>query len=423
MEYVYSSEEEQVTKLGTLIVPHLKKEMPITSDSEKFIKQEETNQKRKAVRSTEVESETDFTYRPNKPRLVGRPIVSDNPRNVRRRENEYEKKLVREATKLDLSLPINQKILMDASKSRAGQKYFPGFRSTIPPLENFDQVKKVFENSKELLQSSKSKLDTRGTRNKLTQGLSAKQISNVTGLSQRTGRRILATNRISGTDHSGPGASDTVQVVKSSRKNRTRGLCDLEIDIYRKWFEKKTEVRSGSATILRQVSSSKHEFLFDLFASFPSLLRHACTSPEGKTALDQARQSFHKTRFQIALVSSHPPQGVEIHDDEEYSIRHEYVKNRYKESLKKKQKKAYHYKTTKKSSAVQDLTIKVFHLQSDIRRPLKKSIKLLVGKLSESDSIKQIDEKEIITMKKELAAKKVELRKVNCDIQKVPKNF
>ena len=128
MEYVYSSEEEQVTKLGTLIVQHLKKEMPITSDSEKFIKQEETNQKRKAVRSTEVESETDFTYRPNKPRLVGRPIVSDNPRNVRRRENEYEKKLVREATKLDLSLPINQKILMDASKSRAGQKYFPGFR-------------------------------------------------------------------------------------------------------------------------------------------------------------------------------------------------------------------------------------------------------------------------------------------------------
>ena len=72
---------------------------------------------------------------------------------------------------------------------------------------------------------------------------------------------------------------------------------------------------------------------------------------------------------------------------------------------------------------MQDLTIKVFHLQSDIRRPLKKSIKLLVGKLSESDSIKQIDEKEIITMKKELAAKKVELRKVNCDIQKVPKNF
>ena len=102
-------------------------------------------------------------------------------------------------------------------------------------------------------------------------------------------------------------------VVKSSKRGTK--ICQAEETIYRQWFETRTDVRSGSANQLRQMSHSKHGLMFDLFASFPRELRSFSKSSEGKDILCQSMQKLKKTRFEIAMVASSKP--LTITDDDE----------------------------------------------------------------------------------------------------------
>ena len=366
MEYCYSTEEDQPLdyrnqsedtkiyksdELNTLIVRSKKEIQVARADSGK---QHHENSNVENENNLMVAFGTHSTSHVFGQRRLGRPIKTSDRRNQRRREYQIENRLIKMASQSDLNKLENQQVLMVASELKAGKKRLSGLQPSHISVDYLRQVKQVHDNSRVLLQSSKSTHEKCEMRYMLTQGLTPKDIAEVTGLSQRSGRRIAAYNRNSISEH----ATDTVPVVKSG-KNSHRSLCEFEIQIYKHWFESNTEVRSGSSTVLRQVTSSKHAFLFGLFASFPSLLRSACKSIDGEMALNQARQSINKTRFQIALLASYDCQTPEVVNNE-YSVRYEYVKNRYKQFLQKKQSKTKQKKTSNYLLKLQNLLLEFF---------------------------------------------------------------
>jgi len=339
--------------------------------------------------------------------LSGRPISSASRRNQRRRESYRENQIVQEVLQLDVTNVESQKVLVAASTLKLGQKYLSGF---LPPssqsVEYIQKVKLVHENTKTLLQNKKSSHEKREMMQLITQGLTSKDISHVTGLSERTGRRIAAFNRNEAVKNS----LQSVPVIKTKMHHK---LCDFEVQIYKRWFESNTEVRSGSSTVLRQVPTSKHQFLFGLFASFPSLLRSASKSPGGQLALQKAQQSHDKTRFEIALISSQ----TEVPDVNEYSVRYEYIKNRYKELLQKKAK-IINKKPKRLSKKTEEFAASIFQLETMERHPVQKRIKEIMQIIKTEKQDKETATNK--NLKSELKEKKAQLHSINCAIQKVP---
>ena len=307
---------------------------------------------------------------------------------------------------LDISNVQNQQILVAASELKAGQKRLNGLqlgKGGDLTAEEIRHVQQVHANSKLLLQSKKSNHEKQEMRFMLTKDLSSKEIADVTSLTVRSGRRIRQFNRKRSEDHA---QNKGIVVVKSCKKTH-RKLCDFQEHIYKQWFESSTEVRSGSSTVLRQVPASKHEFLFDLFAKFPSLLRSASKSAMGKQALHQAQQTQDKSRFQIALIFS---QYSEFDVDSEYAVRFEYIKNRYRERLAKRAKSMGKTRNRLSQQAA-EFANKISRLETDNLHPLKKSIKHIL----------KLEKLEKDKFEEDFKQKKLEVRQEICEIPKVSK--
>lgn len=341
----------------------------------------------------------------------GRPITSDTRKNKRRRERYLENKCVTRATNSDWRDPKCQKVIEAVSELKAGKGLLQGFQ-TIFSSEYIRHVKQLHENSRSFLQTSNFNYEKCQARHILTQNLTPKNIAVMTGLSERSGRRIAAFNRQKAAEHNS--FKHAIAVVKSTRIHPK--ICDFEVLIYKEWFLSNTDVRSGSSTELRQVSNSKHEFLYGLFACFPSLLRSASKTLQGKAALEQAMQSQTKTRFQIALISSQ-----EVQDDE-YSVRYEFIKHRYREHLKRKQAPNIVSKCPKTSFTRLTKKAEVFNnsvliLENNTRQPLQKIIKEIQQALKKLKLADDCSKK--VKLEQELVEKRKELHQVNCEIQKV----
>lgn len=308
---------------------------------------------------------------------------------------------------LDISNVQNQQILVAASELKSGQKRLNGLqlgKGWDLTAEEIRHVQQVHANSKLLLQSKKSNHEKQEMRFMLTNDLSSKEIADVTSLTVRSGRRIRQFNRKRSEDDAQNNKG--IVVVKSGKKTH-RKLCDFQEHIYKQWFESSTEVRSGSSTVLRQVPASKHEFLFDLFAKFPSLLRSASKSAMGKQALHQAQQTQDKSRFQIALIFS---QSSEVDVDSEYAVRFEYIKNRYRERLAKRAKSMGKTRNRLSQQAA-EFANRISRLETDNLHPLKKSIKRIL----------KLEKLEKDKFEEDFKQKKLEVRQEICEIPKVSK--
>ena len=252
----------------------------------------------------------------------GRPSTSLTPRNVHRRLSYISKRVVRDIRASDLSNDENQKALVEASSLLPNNNLLRGIREATN-IEKVALLKQAFENAKKLLE--KQKKDKRNQnvaeiRHVLTKGMSTSETATLVGCRNHTARRII---RGDGLVQSGS------PVIKTHSRDK---LCPEEIQLYKDFFENKTDVRSGASTQLRQLGQSKHDLMFALFASFPSMLREIATS--NQTLLQNARQTLKKTRFQIALVASQERMGLS--DEQEYAIRYSFMKKKYQTKLKNK---------------------------------------------------------------------------------------
>ena len=250
--------------------------------------------------------------------------------------------------------PEIQKALIQAAALKAVKKMLPVFHDYAKKAQI---MQAAHDNSKRLAQQQNKDKKHRNRmeiRKELTANFSSKEIAEFVDCGRHTARRIR---------------SQTVPLTTSNviRDHSTK-LCDEEQKLYKEYFENKTEVRSGSSTQLRQLTVSKHDLMFDLFASFPQLLRQQCKS--NQQLLLSATQAVKKTRYQVALIASSTPRWES--PDDEYLIRHCYIKQKYKKKLedKQSQKKRLSIEPKKfyKTTAQSDLWEKVNQWSSEIQR-------------------------------------------------------